>query len=442
MKDSPKFTDSTHSARKADLATMYAFKGGKKTVAPLLNKWERETDKGYLARRNVCTLFNQTRKTIKTANGMIFRKDVTFTDVDKDFEKRLDNIDGSDTSLNDFAKDVNDASLWDGISYILVDTPSAKGQEIKTLKQQYDAGIIPYFTKITASQILNRRIEDGKLTQITIQENVTKYVGDFKEESVTQERVLYIGWGALFQDDELIDMWETGLDYIPIVPVYTNKQGFFDASPRYLDLAELNLKHFNYQSQLDKTLFIASNPIPVIFGEIAKEEGKEVSVGVDQAMAFGNKTEGGFEWVEFAGTSVEKLQEEIAKIENRMLSIGISILTDKEQTATEVAINSAGETSDLASIASSLEKSLNIAYSYWCDMMKKTAIGEITVNKDFTGSALTPAEAKMYLDMYNSGTITLTQFWDEMEKREYLKIDDRDLTKAELEAGNQDTDLD
>jgi len=437
MSDTPKFTDSLHEERKDDLAVMHAFKGGKKRVKKLLHKWERETDAGYLARQNVCTLYNQTRKTIKTANGMIFRKSLSFKDLNKDFEEKSSNIDGSDTSLNDFAKDVNEASLWDGISYILVDTPSNNGQEIVTLQQQLSAGIIPYFTKVTNAQILNRRIENNKLTQITIQENVKKYTGEFKEEIVTQERVLYIGGGALFQDDELIDIWENKLDYIPLVPVYSNKLGYFDASPRYLDLAELNLKHFNYQSQLDKTLFIASNPIPKVWGNA----GKELTIGVDQAMSWDNKEDGDFEWCEFQGTSVEKLQEEISKTEARMLAIGISLLTDKEQTATEVAINSAGETSDLASMASSLETSLNTAYGYWCEMMGKTNTGTIGVNKDFTGIALSPQDAKMYLDMYNSGTISLSQFWDEMEGKEYLKPFDRDVVKSEIEAENQNTDL-
>jgi len=439
MSDTPKFTDSIHEARKIDLELMAAFQGGKKTAKKYLAKWERETVEGYQARQTTCTLYNQTRKTIKTANGMIFRKDIVLSeDIDKGFKKRTTDIDGSDTSLNDFAKSINDASLWDGISYILVDTPSNGDREIVTLKQQIDAGIVPYFTKITNNQILNRRVENNVLTQITIQESVMAYKGRFQEEAVLRERVLFIGGGELYEDNILIDSWTNTLLYIPIVPVYTNKVGFMDATPRYLDLAELNLKHFNYQSQLDKTLFIASNPIPVIYGEADKD----LVVGVDQAMKFDRKEDGGFEWVEFAGTSVDKLQGEISKIELLMLSIGISILTDKEQTATESAINAAGETSDLSSMASSLASSLNMAYSYWCDMMGKKATGRISVNKDFTGMALTPAQAKIYLDMYNSGTLTLEQFWDEMELREVIQtIEDRDLIKAELEAQNQTTGL-
>jgi len=438
MSDSPKFTDGLYENRKEALAVMNAFKGGKATAKKLLNKWEREGDKGYKWRQDNSTLFNQTRKTIKTANGMIFRKDISLIDLDADFMKRIEDIDDADTNFNEFAKDTEESSLWDGISYVLVDVPRHEG-EVASLAQQKALGLVPYFIKYEANQVLNRRIENGKLIQITLKETVTEYEGKFKEKSVEQERVLFIGGGAVYRDNILQYEWTNNLSYIPIVPFYSNKAGFFDATPRYLDLAELNLKHYNYQSQLDKTLFIASNPIPVISGDIDNET--QVDIGVDKAVKFERVGEGKFEWVEFAGTSVDKLQAEIKNIEERMLSIGISILTQKEQTATEAGITSAGETSDLSSMASSLEKSLNLAYSYWCDLMGKPTIGEITVNRDFTGVALSPAEAKMYLEMYQAGTITLAQFWDEMEKREFLGEVDRELALAELEARNQNTDL-
>lgn len=437
--DSPKNTDAIHSRRKDALSLMRAFKGGKETMKPYLAKWERESDTGYQDRQKNATLFNQTKKTIKTANGLIFRKDVTLDEeINPLFVERLDDIDDADTSLNDFAKDVEDTALWDGLALILVDVPRHDG-EVVNLAQQRALGLIPYFTKYEFGQVLNRKVVDGKLTQITLQETVTEYEGQFKEKSVTQERVLFIGGGKVYRDNEVVYEWSNNLSYIPLVPIYSNKEGFFDASPRYLDLAELNLEHYNFKSQLRKTLFIASNPIPIIWS--APDDNKTVNIGVDKALVFDRVGEGNFEWREFAGTSVDKLQEEIKKIEERMLAIGISLLTEKEQTAREATINAVGETSDLASMASSLEKGLNIAYSYWCDLMGVVTTGKITVNKDFTGATLSPQEAKMYLDMYQAGTITLAQFWDEMEMREYIKPFDRDVVKSELEASNQETDL-
>lgn len=439
MSDSPKYTDAIHGNRKDALALMRALKGGKETMKPHLAKWERESDKGYLDRQKNATLFNQTKKTIKTANGLIFRKDISVDEeINPLFLEKMDDIDDADTNLNEFSKDLSESALWDGLSLILVDLPQYKG-EVANLAQQRALGLVPYFTKYDYSQVLNRRIENGKLVQITLAETVTEYKGAFQEETVQQERVLYIGGGKIYRDNVVVHEWKNSLSYIPIVPIYTNKESFFDATPRYLDLAELNVEHYNFKSQLKKTLFIASNPIPLVWG--LPENAKTVTVGVDNAITFDRMDEGDFQWREFSGKSVDKLQEEIKKIEERMLTIGISLLTEKEQTAREATITAVGETSDLASIASSLEKGLNIAYSYWCDLMGVVTTGKITVNKDFTGATLSPDEARMYLEMYQAGTITLSQFWDEMEMREYIKPFDRDEVKAELEAQNQDTDL-
>lgn len=436
--DSPKNTDAIHSSRKDGLALMRALKGGKATVKPYLSKWERESTKGYEDRQKNATLFNQTKKTIKTANGLIFRKEINLDDeVSAPFLERVDDIDGADTSLNEFAKDVEDSAIWDGLSLILVDIPKHNG-EVVSLAQQRALGLVPYFTKYEYGQVLNRRVIDGRLVQITLEENVTEYEGQFKEKNVKQERVLFIGGGRVYRDNKIIHEWKNNLSYIPLVPVYSNKEGFFDASPRYQDLAELNIEHYNFKSQLRKTLFIASNPIPLIWS--APDE-KTVTIGVDNAIVFDRVGEGDFQWREFTGKSVDKLQEEIKKIEERMLAIGISLLTEKEQTAREATITAVGETSDLAGIATSLEKGLNMAYAYWCDLMGVVTTGKITVNKDFTGATLSPQEAKMYLEMYQAGTITLSQFWDEMEMREYLKEFDRDVVTAELEARNQETDF-
>lgn len=438
MSNSPKFTDSTYSSNIAYFTFIDDFKHGVDKVKSRLIKWERETADGYESRKNNAVLFNVVKKTIETARGMMFRRELTWSDdLNKDFISCAENIDNNDTELNDFIKEAATNSLWDGISFILVDTPSTD-QEVVTLQQQKALGIIPYFTHIRASQILNRRIEKGRLVQITIDENVTEPVGLFGERSINQQRVLFIGGGRIYRNDIIVSEWTNSLNYIPIVPVYSNKIGYLDGSPKYLELAYLNLKHFNLSSQLDKALYTASNPIPILYGSQSNGE-QSITIGVDTALRFNSKQEGGFEWGEFKGTSIDKLQDEIKNTERRMNELAINTLTEnnKEKTATEAAIVSVKETSDLTSIASSIEWSANVAYQIWCEMQKLNPTGEIFLNKDFASVGLKPDEARVYLDMYNSGTLTLDQLWTELQNREFIKEFDRDIALSELEAQNQ-----
>jgi hypothetical protein len=94
------------------------------------------------------------------------------------------------------------------------------------------------------------------------------------------------------------------------------------------------------------------------------------------------------------------------------------------------------ETSDLSAIASSIEWSINEAYRVWCEMMNQSPSGELTVNKDFVG-ALTPDEARVYLDMFNSGVLDIDTLWTELQRREFVQEFDRELAKAQIEAKNQ-----
>jgi hypothetical protein len=339
--------------------------------------------------------------------------------------------------INEFMKEASLNALWDGISFILVDMPKNE-IEIVNFQQQVALGVTPYFSHVRASQILNRRIENQTLVQITLDENVTEYEGAFGEKTINQQRVLFIGGGRIYRNDAVVYEWTNNLNYIPLIPVYSNKTTYLNGAPKFLPMAQLNFKHYNIGSQLDKALFVSANPIPVIFGDVNEEQGGQVVIGVDMALKFRDRTEGGFEWVEFAGTSIDKLQEEIKNVETRMASIGLAMLTNAkgDKTATEASIVATSETSDLSSIASSIEWSINEAYRVWCEMMGQSPSGELTVNKDFVG-ALTPDEARVYLDMFNSGVLDIDTLWTELQRREFVQEFDRDLAKAQIEAKNQ-----
>ena len=439
MSDSPKYVDSLHQKNAKSLEIMNAFRCN--DVEKHLTKWERETEDGYSSRQKTSVLYNVVEKTINTAKGMLFRKPLNWSDdLNKLFiEIASENIDRNDTSLNEFSKEATVNALWEGISFILVDFPKVEdGEGIVSFQQQLDANITPYFSHIKQSHILNRRVEGQKLVQITIDEYVTEEEGLFGEKSVNQQRVLFIGGGKIYRDGEIVYEWANSLDYIPLVPVYTNKTGFLQGSPKFLPLAKLNLKHYNFSSQLDKSLFVSANPIPVIHGRVNEEQDGKVTIGVDTALNFADKDSGGFEWVEFAGTSIDKLQEELKNVENRMSASGFSFLTsnNKEKTATEAAIVSTSETSDMSAIASAIQWAINQAYRIWCEMMNQQPSGEITCNRDFVG-ALTAEQAKVYLQMQKDNQITLDQLWTELERREFIQEFDRDIAKAELEAKNQ-----
>lgn len=436
--NNPSFTDSRYLKNISSWKLMHDFKNGIESIKKHLKKWEREDKEGYKSRLESATLFNVVEKTIKTANGMIFKKELTYDNLNKDFLAKSHDIDNNDSDINEFFRHASEAALWYGVSYIVVDFPF-NTDEIVNKQQQLEKGLVPYFSYVTPLDVPNFRYENNQLTQFTIKSIEIVPDGDFGEKSVERYRVFKKGSITIFEEGVAPIEILTGLDYIPIIPLYTNKQSNLSGKPRFKSLALMNIKHFNYESQLDKTLFIASNPIPVIYGT---KDNEDITIGVDKALTFSNKEEGGFEWVEFVGTSVDKLQNKINSIEVQMVEMGIAVITQKEMTATERMINKISEDSDLSAIANSISWSATTAYQYWCDMMGVSYADEaIIVNSNFDQMMLTPNDANFYLDSYSRGAISRDRLWTELQNRGILGEFDKEAEKAELEANVDDVKL-
>lgn len=442
----PSFKDASYNKMYPSLEKMNAFKVGVEAMRceEYLIKAERETERSYGLRKKLAALYNATDKTISSATGLIFRKPLVIENLDKSFNEK--DVDNQDTLLNEFAKNLANQGIYDGLAFILVDAPSVK---VNSKKEEIDNNIKPYFTIVNAINVINKRFEriGGRLqlSQVTIEESIIVPDGEFGEKQKKQYRVLKIGGGAVYEINKnnekvLIQEWTNSLTYIPLIPFYTKKTGLFEAKPPFLDLADLNLIAFNVQSQLYKTLWMSATPVPVIYGNTLGDiEGAEIVIGSDTALRFGNKENGGFEFVEFTGVAVEKMQGEIENLEKRMAYLGISLLTknSNDKSATEAAIEAAQETSDLSSIATSLEWSLNLAYDVWCDFAGiKQANRDnktIKVNRDFVNVMMDNQRAQLLVSMVDSGKITLDVLLQNLINGEYINIADIEAMKDELD---------
>lgn len=428
----PDYKDLTYKKRIKDWQKMEAFKNG--DVKKYIFKWEQETDDGHKTRVNNAELVNITEKTIQAANGIVFKKEVMYNekDISPDFLTRIENIDNQESDLNEFFRQAGLSSLWYGVSYILIDLPRCD-EQVCTLLEQREKGLIPYFTLIEAPQVFNTRIKNKKLTQITIHETIIEEDGEYGEKVVEQFRVLTIGHGKIIRGSETIYEWDTGLNFIPIVPMYSKKEGYFDAKPPFLNVANLNIAHINFISQLWKTLYIAANPVPVIYG--STQDNNKMTIGVDTALKFSSKQEGGFEWVEFSGQSVDKLNTKITALEKNMSNIGLSIISQIYETATDAKISNSKETSDLSNIATSFEWAINSAYKMFCQILGYTEPNgiEFIIDKDFN-LAVDIQLLTLYTQMYEKGLMTIDMVWNEFLRKEALSDFDKEKTKAELEA--------
>ena len=121
------------------------------------------------------------------------------------------------------------------------------------------------------SQILGWRSEvvggRVRLTQLRIMESAEEADGPYGTKTVPQVRVLYPGGWELWREpakDSKSREWvkfaegRTTLTEIPFVPFYGVRDGFMCGKPALGDLAYLNVKHWQSQSDQDTILHVCA----------------------------------------------------------------------------------------------------------------------------------------------------------------------------------------
>ena len=137
--------------------------------------------------------------------------------------------------------------------------------------------------------------------------------------------------------------------------------------PPLLDIAHLNLAHFQRQADLIHSLHIASQPMLVLEGW--DDQTKDMAISVNYAMATqpGNKVY----YVEPAASAFEAQSAEIQELQQQMATLGISTLSQQKfvaESADARRLDRIDTNSMLSMVSmdleSGLQKSYNLAANY------------------------------------------------------------------------------
>jgi hypothetical protein len=109
------------------------------------------------------------------------------------------------------------------------------------------------------------------LTQLRLAETTTVPDGDYGERTVGSGAVLTPGAYQLWRQDEkkdyeLVDEGTTSLSEIPFSVAYTGRVGLLESRPPMRDIADLNLKSYQVQSDLDNQPRISAVPLLASYG--------------------------------------------------------------------------------------------------------------------------------------------------------------------------------
>lgn len=414
-----------------------------------LPKFKAEEQEDYNARLSASWLFNGFKKTVKDMTGRVFDKPVEVADAPEKIVAWAENIDMQGRDLSAFAKEIFKDGFVAGVGYIMADAPQREGDTTRAEAAQL--GLRPYLVHLRVEDVLGWKTETyGNVlafSQFRILETVSEPdpEDEFSQIDVQQVRVLDRTAEGVFvriyrQDDKgdwsTHDEYSTDAKEITVVPYYAMRTGFATGEPVLEDLADVNIAHWQSQSDQRNILHFARVPILHVSGR-DEDEALKISAGT---AAQSRNPDAKLSWVEHSGQAIGAGRTDLKDLEFQMEALGLQLLVSSNATATGSVLDNAKETSGLGMMADSLKDALEHAMGWMAFYggLDEQSIA-IVVNKDFGVVPLTAQEVTAMQKDVAMGYLSLEEYYEERKRRGVLRPDldtQEDIDRVEASAPN------
>ena len=376
----------------------------------------RELDEAYDNRLLRSTLAPYYVRLERMLAGMLTRKPVRLEDVSDVVTEQLFDVDLQGNDLNVWTYETARKCIRYGHVGVLVDAPKA-GENGR-----------PYYVTFTPREILGWRSEiaDGKqqLTMVRLMEKITVPDGLYGEKQVEQVRVLTPGAFEIHQKGDkgefrLVDEGRTSLSEIPFAVAYSNRVGVLESRPPLADIAELNLKAYQVQSDLDNQLHISAVPMLAIYG--FPQSAEEISAGPGEALAL--PAEARSEYIEPSGNSYNAQFQRLDQVAQQINELGLAAVLGQKlsaETAEAKRIDRSQGDSTMMVIAQQMQDLIDNCLTFHAQYMQQSQVGSSFINRDFLATRLEPQEVQALLQLYTAGTITQETLLNQLSAGEVL----------------------
>lgn len=431
-------------------ALMAGTKGMRAEGEKFLPKETGEEANEYKARLARTILFNGYKRTVKTLSGKPFSKDVILTDeADEQLKELVDDIDLNGSTLTQFTKQCFEEGMVSGLTHILIDFPVAPQDDdgvpiTLTLQEERELQFRPYFVEIKPYNLFGWRFvrQGGRwiLTQIRFFESYLDEDGPFGETEAQQIKVLERNAWWIYRKAEETGEWVehargvNTLGEIPLVTYHANPVGFMEATPPLMDLAYLNLGH--WQSSADQANVLHVARVPILFGKgWQADQGQKFVVSIGR-MITQPSHEADLQYVEHTGKAIESGEKELQRLEENMATMGLEMLVRKQghPTATGRLTDAITEDASLFSMIGTMEDTLYQAFVFaakWLNLANpEIAAGAAKfTHLDFGITIDAAKDAELLLKARIARELDQETFLSEMKRRGFL---DDEIVIAEL----------
>lgn len=409
----------------------------------LLPQYPAEKDDTYAERLKLSTLLPAYAETVGNNTSRVFAEPLQLgEDVPEQIKALCTDIDLGGNDLNSWSVEWFREALAKGLCHALIEhqpTRDAEGNKLyKTVAEEAAAGVRPYAVIIKPGQVRGWRFAGNKLVQFRYSEMVEEQDGAFGVKCVEQIRVLEPGRWRIYRKPDGGGEWvqhdegPTSLTYIPLVTFYTGRTGPLTAKPPLLELAHLNVKHWQSQSDQDNLLHVARVPLLFVF-----TDDDQFQLTISSASATRMPKDGNAKYVEHTGAAITAGRDSLNDLVEDMRMAGAKLLQkDKQQTKTAAQANeeAAQELSPLARLAGQFADCLAQLLQIMADYQGQTQGGHVEMRGNFDTDFAPEVSLPNLISMANSGKISDETLYSEMQRRGVISDElDWEAEKARIE---------
>ncbi len=372
-----------------------------------------EEQKDYDERLACALLLPMVEHTLNVLSGKPFAEPLKLSDsVPTQVKDLCTDIDLQGNNLDVFCHGWFREGVAKAFCHVLVENPRKReGQATKA--DDRVLGTRPYWVLIRPECLIDadEKTVNGvrTLVHVRILESYTERDG-FSSIERQQIRVItpevYQLWRVREKTKEgkavwgMVEEWPNELGEVPVVTFYTHREGLLLGKPPLLDLADLNITHWQSSSDQRHVLTVARFPILAASGAGSSQEGdgdqkKDVAIGPN-AVLYMPDPAGKYYYVEHSGAAIEAGRKDLEELEAKMSGYGAEFLRERPggQTATAAAIDSAEMTSPLRAMVTVFRDAVARALYYTARWQKLelSSAGTVEINTRWSSLGLTPKE--------------------------------------------------
>lgn len=363
-------------------------------------------------------------------------------------ENILNDINGKNLSLTQFAKVVFREIISYGNGGIFVDYPQTDG--VTTIADLEKGNIRPVLSFYPAYNIVN--YETKKIGSKTVLSMVllyeTEYVrkdnSRFEKELVEYYRCLELDennnyFVTIYEDDgvtihnEPIYPTDAKGNFIKEIPFFfcgsLNNDIDPDEPPLY-DLAEMNIAHYRNSAEYEDLTFKVGQPQLVEIGGNERTENSGSDVFIGSAALLRVPKGGDYKYIQVQSDTLPF--EAMKHKEEQMVKIGARLIEGGavQSTATEVKIDKMSETSIVKSTALNVNECIKKALEFFTVYTGLTVTVEFELNTEFELSFVTPEQIGTIVSMWQQGAITFEEMRKVVKSVGFAHIDDEEAKET------------